>query len=149
MNLFTGVFQGFWQKLRIAIFSTPLGDGSYKFYESQLPAFKEKGNRCRQFDVWFIPVTREIHSLWIHPNTRFFLQATPGWNWLKNQANAKQDPKTELLLFENYSHSSSTLSSKNNRAYSKKQANEQVSLYSWDYPINHNENEDENDKKIT
>ena len=38
----------------------------------------------------------------------------------KRQANAKQHPKAELLLFENYSHSSSTLSSKNNTTYSKK-----------------------------
>ena len=37
----------------------------------------------------------------------------------KNQANAKQQPETELLLFEFFSHSSSTLSSKNNRRYSK------------------------------
>ena len=35
----------------------------------------------------------------------------------KNQANAKQHPETELLLFENYSHSLSVLSSKNNSAY--------------------------------
>ena len=33
---------------------------------------------------------------------------------VKNKANAKQHPKAELLLFKNYSHSSSTLSSKNN-----------------------------------
>ena len=38
----------------------------------------------------------------------------------KNQANAKQHSEAEVLLFENYSHSSYTLSSKNNRAYSKK-----------------------------
>ena len=38
----------------------------------------------------------------------------------KNQANAKQHPEAELLLFENYSHFSSTLSSKNNRTDSKK-----------------------------
>ena len=38
----------------------------------------------------------------------------------KNQANAKQHPQAELLLFENYSHSSSPLSNKNNRTYSKK-----------------------------
>ena len=37
----------------------------------------------------------------------------------KNQANAKQHPVAELLLFENYSHSSPTLSSKNNRIYSE------------------------------
>ena len=35
----------------------------------------------------------------------------------KNQANAKQHPETELLLFENYSNSLSVLSSKNNSAY--------------------------------
>ena len=33
----------------------------------------------------------------------------------KNQANAKQHPEAELLIFENYSQSSSMLSSKNNR----------------------------------
>ena len=38
----------------------------------------------------------------------------------KIQANAKQHPEAEPKLFENYSHSSSTLSSKNIRAYSKK-----------------------------
>ena len=37
----------------------------------------------------------------------------------KNQATAEQHP-AELLLFENYSLSSSMLSSKNNRRYSKK-----------------------------
>ena len=39
---------------------------------------------------------------------------------VKNQANAKQHPEAELLLYENYSHSSSTISSKINRGYSKK-----------------------------
>ena len=38
----------------------------------------------------------------------------------KNQANAKQNPEAERLTFENFSHSSSTLSSKKNRTYSKK-----------------------------
>ena len=33
----------------------------------------------------------------------------------KNQAKAKQHPQAELLLFENYSLSSSSLSSKSNR----------------------------------
>ena len=37
----------------------------------------------------------------------------------KNQASAKQHPDAELLLFENYSHSSPTLSSKNNMRYSE------------------------------
>ena len=51
-----------------------------------------------------------------------------------------------LLLLENYSHFSTTISSKNNRVYSKKLAKEQVCLYSRDYTINHYENEDENEK---
>ena len=38
----------------------------------------------------------------------------------KNQANAKQHPEAEPLLFENYSLSSSTSPSKNNRRYFKK-----------------------------
>ena len=38
----------------------------------------------------------------------------------KNQANAKQHPEPELLLFENYLCSSYMLSSRNNRRYSKK-----------------------------
>ena len=37
----------------------------------------------------------------------------------KNQAKAKQHPEAELLLFENYSLSFSTLSSKNNKLFSK------------------------------
>ena len=38
----------------------------------------------------------------------------------KDQANIKQHLKAELLLFENYSHSSSTLSFENNRTCSKR-----------------------------
>ena len=38
----------------------------------------------------------------------------------KNQANVKQHPEAELLLFENFSHYSSTLSSKSNGTYSEK-----------------------------
>ena len=61
----------------------------------------------------------------------------------KNQANAKLYPEAELM-FECYSYSSSTLSSKNNRTYPKKQR-----LFSLDHTINHNENEHENEKQIT
>ena len=38
----------------------------------------------------------------------------------RNQAKSKQHPEAELLLFENYSLTSSTLSFKINRKYSKK-----------------------------
>ena len=54
--------------------------------------------------------------------------------------------KAKLLLFENYSFSSPMSLSKNIRIFSKKEAKEEVCLYSWDYAINHNENEDENEK---
>ena len=83
-------------------------------------------------------------------NTRFFISNTLISNarlkLAKNQAYAKQHPEAELLLFEHYSHFSSTLLSKNNRIYSKKQAQEQFCLYLWDYAINRNEDEDEIEK---
>ena len=66
----------------------------------------------------------------------------------KNQANAEQHPEAELFLFENYSYSSSKLTSKNNKIFIKK-AKDQACLYLRDYMINHNENEDENGKWIT
>ena len=57
-------------------------------------------------------------------NTRFFISNTFISNARlklgKNQAKAKQHPEAELLLFENYSLSSPTLSSKNNRRYCTK-----------------------------
>ena len=39
---------------------------------------------------------------------------------VKNQTNNKQQPEADFLLFESYSHSSCTVSYKNNRTYSKK-----------------------------
>ena len=56
--------------------------------------------------------------------------------------------RLNFYLYQNYSHSSFALPSKNNKTYSKKYAKEQMCLYSWNYIINHNENEDENEKKI-
>ena len=48
----------------------------------------------------------------------------------KNQAIAKQHPEPEFLTIANYPHSSSTLSSKNNRTYSKnKQKNKYVCMH--------------------
>ena len=47
----------------------------------------------------------------------------------KNWAKDKQHPEAELLLFKKYLLSSSTLSSKNNRAYSQKCAKKQVCLF--------------------
>ena len=38
----------------------------------------------------------------------------------KNQGKAKQHPKAQILLFESYSHSPFTSSSKNGWTYSKK-----------------------------
>ena len=54
----------------------------------------------------------------------FFINNTftsnPRLKLTKNYANTMQHPEAELLLFENYSQSSSKLSSKNNKRYSKK-----------------------------
>ena len=59
--------------------------------------------------------------------TRFFISKTffisnTSLKLAKNQAKYKQHAEAKLLLFENYSLSSSVLSSKNNRRYSKKYA---------------------------
>ena len=66
-------------------------------------------------------------------NTRYFISNTFISNvrlkLAKIQANAKQHPEAELFLFENYSHSSSTLLSKNNRIYSKKTSQKQFCLH--------------------
>ena len=68
--------------------------------------------------------TRKVLSRKPMEYTIFFISNTfisnARLNLAKNQANAKQHPEAELLLFENYSHSSSTLSSNNDRIYSEK-----------------------------
>ena len=58
-------------------------------------------------------MTNRLHAFFI----RNISNASPK---LVKNTNAKQYPEDELSLFENYSHFSSTLSSKNNRPYSKK-----------------------------
>ena len=58
------------------------------------------------------------HVLEIARITLFYISNTLSNARLK-LAKAKQHPEAELLLFENYSLSSSTLSPKNNRRYSK------------------------------
>ena len=55
-----------------------------------------------------------------------------------------QLPEAEPLLFENHSHSPSTLSSKNNRTYSK---NQQKNKCLYFHEITHNENGDEHEKQ--
>ena len=62
----------------------------------------------------------------------------------KNQTKAKQQPEAEIFLFENYSLSSSTLSSKKNKRYSKKCKKNRVRMF-WVYMINDTENETENE----
>ena len=53
----------------------------------------------------------------------------------KNQTKPKEHPETELLLPENYSLSSSTLSSKIIGDNTKKE----IPLFKWSYMINDNE----------
>ena len=50
----------------------------------------------------------------------FYITDTFIRNWQKIQANAKSCPEAELLLLENYSYCSSTISAKNNILHSKK-----------------------------
>ena len=73
----------------------------------------------RQFGFEFENMERFTRSFLISnsfiSNTRLKLA--------KNQGKAKQHPQAETLLFENYLLFSSTLSSKNNGAYSKISAN--------------------------
>ena len=64
---------------------------------------------------------------------------------VKNQTKPKQHPEAKLYLFENYSLSSSTLSAKNSKRYSK-QYKKQVYLFKWGYVFNDNENETKNKK---
>ena len=65
----------------------------------------------------------------------------------KYQANAKQQhPEAKFLLFENYSLSTPTLSSKNNRLYSKNIQKKHVCLFKRGYMINDNKNEAQNEK---
>ena len=54
--------------------------------------------------------------------TSYMLQLYAKLKLTKNQANAKQHPEAELLLFENYLLLSSNLSPKSSRGYSKKYA---------------------------
>ena len=61
----------------------------------------------------------------IYLNTRYFFVSNTfisnaRLKLAKNQANAKQHPEAELLLFEDDSHSSAPLSLKSNRTHSKK-----------------------------
>ena len=56
--------------------------------------------------------------MYIYKSNTFISNARP--KLAKNQARAKQHPEAELLLNENISLFSCTLSSKNNSRYSKK-----------------------------
>ena len=58
----------------------------------------------------------------------------------KNQANAKQHTEAE-----NYSNSFYTLSFKNN--IFSKISKKQMCQHSWDYTVNHNKNEEQNEKR--
>ena len=70
----------------------------------------------------------------------------------RNQEKAEQHPEAELLVLENYSFSSFSLSCKINMIYSEKCTKNNcilVYLFRWDYVINSNKNESENKKWIT
>ena len=76
---------------------------------------------CSYYSSMFKYNKTYTHSLLLHVmtlTTRFFICNTFTSNTrlklVKNRAKAKQHPEAKLLLFENYSLSSSMLSSKNN-----------------------------------
>ena len=72
--------------------------------------------------------------------TRFFLISNTFISNVRLKlTKARQHPEAELLLFENYLLSSSSLSFKNNKRYSKKCTKKQVRLFKWGYIINGNE----------
>ena len=79
----------------------------------------------------------EVHAFFI--SNTFISNAR--FKFAKNQTKAKQHLEVEFLLFENYSLSSSTLSPRNNKKYSKKIYEKQVRLFKWGYMINDNESE--------
>ena len=62
--------------------------------------------------------TKEANTRFLFYKQHFYKQCQAEIG--KSQAKAKQQPETKLLLLENYSLSSSALSYKNNRRYSKK-----------------------------
>ena len=75
---------------------------------------------------WFSVFSRfsnMLHTLFCISST--FISNTR----LKLAKKIEQHPEAELLLFENYLLSSTTLSSKSNRTYSKKCAKKQVCLF--------------------
>ena len=82
----------------------------------------------------------ELHVFFI--SNSFISNVRLDWQKIKQN----QHPEAELLLFENHSLFSSTLSSKNNRRYSKKCAEKQVHPFKRGYMINDNQNEAENKK---
>ena len=71
--------------------------------------------------------------------------STPGWNWQRIKQMLSNTLRLSFFYLKNI-HILHPRYPKNNRTPSKKQAKEQVCLYSWDYTLNHNENEDENEK---
>ena len=111
-----------------------------KFHQKNIKISSKEYVMWKHFKIWpvknnFLKLYKPIRVwLWLVAVTKhtdfFFVNNTFISNirlkLAKNQAKAKQHAKTELLLFENYLLSSSTLSSKSNKAYSKKCANKCV-----------------------
>ena len=62
---------------------------------------------------------------------------------LATKTNSKKHHEAKILTLLNHLHPPSTLSTKNNRTYSRKYAKKKVRLFLRDYVINHNESENE------
>ena len=79
----------------------------------------ENKSKSSRYDV-NRPRRRHGHRYTLFYITNTIMLSNARLKLAKNQANANRHPEAELSLFANYSHSSSMLSSKNNRVYSKK-----------------------------
>ena len=110
-------------------------ENNFKSFRCILMRKKTFSNSLVSFPIFSLSLFEQpllIYLYWIYGNylqsllsyTSFFVSNTFISNAKlkssKNQAKAKRHSKAELLLFENYSLSSSTLSSKSNRRYSKR-----------------------------
>ena len=101
---------------------------SYKWLDLFSCVTTGNNENCYHKNILFLPLVKLLLlqmflTCFVKIYTLFFISNTvitkARLTLAKNQANTEQHPETEVLLFEYYSQSSSTLSCKCNRAYPK------------------------------
>ena len=98
-------------------------------HNAQKSAVNNSVNNFKINEPWFSVFSRFSNVLHTHFCISSTFISNTKLKLAKEIAKAKQRPEAELLLFEDYLLSSSTLSSKSNRAYSGKCAKKQVCLF--------------------